>query len=120
MEIMSVAAFVGGAVWSLLAARKGDEKGLEEQREILKNGVQARARVVKIWSPPLLGSYPRIYFEFQPAETQSTVRACHIHRGFHEGFVASLPAVGTEMSIRYLPYRPTRAVIAKLVSRWMD
>jgi hypothetical protein len=118
MEIMSVAAFIGGAVWSLLAARNGDEKGVEEQREILKKGVQAQGRIVRVWRPPLMGSYPRIYFEFQPQESQGTVRGCHVHRSFHDGFAASLPAVGTQVSIRYLPEKPSRAVIAKLVSRW--
>lgn len=115
---MSVAAFIGGAVWSLFAAQKSDAKGMDEQRAILQQGAPAQGRIVKVWRPPLMGSYPRIYFEFEPEGASGAVRCCHIHRGAHEGFTASLPAVGATVSIRYLPENPARAVIAKLVSRW--
>lgn len=118
MELMSVAAFVGGAVWSLFQSQRFDAKGVELQRDILKRGAQAEGRIVKVWRPPLMGSFPRVYFEFEPEGSGQTVRGCHIHRGAHEGFVASLPAVGTAVSIRYLPENPAHAVIAKLVSRW--
>lgn len=115
---MSVAAFIGGAVWSVFTSQRYDAKGVELQRDILKRGTQASGRVVKVWRPPLFGSFPRVYFEFEPEGTQTTIRGCHVHRGAHEGFVASLPAVGTTVSIRYLPENPGRAVIAKFVSRW--
>jgi hypothetical protein len=118
MELMSVAAFIGGAVWSLFASQRSDAKGVEVQRDILKRGACAEGRVIKVWRPPLFGSFPRVYFEFQPEGSESTVRGCHVHRGAHEGFVASLPAVGTAVAVRYLPENPLRAVIAKLVSRW--
>lgn len=115
---MSVAAFIGGAVWSLFQAQKVDAKGIDEQRDIVKRGVHAQARIVKVWRPPLMGSYPRVYFEFEPEGAGGTVRGCHVHRGANDGFVASLPAVGTEVTVRYLPENPAQAVIAKLVSRW--
>jgi hypothetical protein len=118
MELMSVAAFIGGAVWSLLATQRFDAKGLDLQRDILKRGAQAQGRIVKVWRPPLMGSFPRVYFEFEPEGVAQTVRGCHVHRGAHEGFVASLPAVGTHVAVRYLPENPAQAVIAKLVSRW--
>ncbi|HEY8537950.1 MAG TPA: DUF3592 domain-containing protein [Steroidobacteraceae bacterium] len=118
MDLMSVAAFIGGAVWSLLTTQRIDEKGLELQREIVKRGAPAQGRIVKIWHPPLIGCFPRVYFEFQPCDSDETIRACHVHRGAHDGLVASLPAVGTQVSVRYLPEDPARAVIAKLVSRW--
>ena len=115
---MSVAAFIGGAVWSLFTAQRSDAKGVEAQREILKRGVLAEARIVKVWRPPLFGSFPRLYFEFEPEGSAGTVRSCHVHRTAHDGFVASLPAVGTRVSVRYLPENPAQAVIAKFVSRW--
>lgn len=115
---MSVAAFIGGAVWSLLNVRSADAKGVEAQRDILKRGLQAQARILKVWRPFLIGSFPRVYFEFQPEGSTDTVRGCHIHRTVHDGFVASLPAVGTEVAIRYLPENPAQAVISKFVSRW--
>jgi len=34
--------------------------------------------------------------------------------------MASLPAVGTTVRVKYLPERPSCAVIAKLVSRFVD
>lgn len=118
MELMSVAAFLGGAVWSLLATQRNDAKGIASQRDILKRGVVADGRVTKVWRPPLFGSFPRVYFEFQPHGSGHIVRGCHVHREAHEGFVASLPAVGTAVTVRYLPENPPQAVIAKLVSRW--
>jgi hypothetical protein len=118
MELMSVAAFIGGAVWSLLASQRFDAKNVDLQRDILKRGAQAQGRIVKVWRPPLFGSFPRVYFEFEPEGVERTVRGCHVHRGAHEGFVASLPAVGTHVAVRYLPENPAQAVIAKLVSRW--
>lgn len=118
MELMSVAAFIGGAVWSLFTSQRLDAKGLQLQQDILKRGAHAQGRVVKVWRPPLLGSFPRVYFEFQPEGASETVRVCHIHRGAHDGFVASLPAAGTPVAVRYLPENPAHAVIAKLVSRW--
>jgi len=118
MEFMSVAAFIGGAVWSLFASQKVDAKSIDAQREILQKGLSAQGRIVKVWRPPLMGSYPRIYFEFEPEGSIGTVRCCHIHRAAHDGFAASLPALGASVSIRYLPENPAQAVIAKLVSRW--
>ena len=118
MELMSVAAFVGGAVWSLFQSQRFDAKGVELQRDIVKRGVYAEGRVVKVWRPPLMGSFPRIYFEFVPEGAEQSVRGCHVHRGAHEGMVASLPAVGTSVTVRYLKENPAHAVIAELVSRW--
>ena len=118
MELMSVAAFIGGAVWSLFASQRFDLKGIELQRDILKRGAHAQGLIVKVWRPPLMGSFPRVYFEFEPDGLGRKVRGCHVHRGAHEGFVASLPAVGTAVAVRYLPENPAQAVIAKLVSRW--
>jgi hypothetical protein len=118
MEFMSVAAFIGGAVWSVFASQRVDAKAVDEQRDILKRGAQAQARIVKVWRPPLIGSFPRLYFEFEPEGSVGTVRCCHVHREAHEGFVASLPAIGTTVSVRYLPENPAQAVIAKFVSRW--
>jgi len=116
MEILSVAAFIGGSIFSAIASSRLDAQSSQEQQDILKRGQQAQGRIVKVWRPPLMGSFPRIYFEFQP-EGGATLHCCHIDRRSLEGFQVSLPAVGTCVSIRYLPEKPGRAVIAKLVSR---
>lgn len=119
MEIMSVAAFVGGAVLSALAATRVDAKGAEFQQRILKRGEQVLGRVTKVWRPPLMGSFPRVYFEFEPSGSKQVVQCCHIDRRPLAGYVASLPAIGTTVAVRYLPENPAHAVIAKLVSRWV-
>jgi hypothetical protein len=119
IEFMSVAAFIGGAIFSMFATARVDAKGLHSQQEILKRGQQVQGRITKVWRPPLMGSFARIYFEFQPTDSESTIQCVHIDRRPLAGFVSSLPAVGTTVSICYLPENPAHAVIAKLVSRWV-
>lgn len=95
-------------------------KGARFQREILQRGQPAHGRVLKVWRPPIMGGFTRVYFEFQPVEADGIVQSCHVvHRGAGE-WAASLPAVGAKVSVRYLPERPRRAVITKLVSRLTD
>ena len=66
MEIMSVAAFIGGAVWSMFASQRVDAKGVELQREILKRGERRRRASSRCGVRRLIGSFPRVYFEFEP------------------------------------------------------
>jgi hypothetical protein len=119
IEFMSVAAFIGGAVFSMFASTRAVEKGLQSQQEILKRGERVDGRITKVWRPPLMGSFPRVYFEFQPLGGASTVQGCHIDRRLLAGYVSSLPATGTSVSVCYLPEDPGHAVIARLVSRWV-
>lgn len=119
MEIISVAAFLGGAVLSVLASTRVDAKGADFQQQILKRGEQVQGRVTRVWRPPLMGSFPRVYFEFEPSGSDRVVHGCHIDRRPLAGYVSSLPAIGTAVAVRYLPENPAHAVIAKLVSRWV-
>jgi hypothetical protein len=118
-EFMSVAAFIGGAVFSMFATTRSDTRGLQSQQEILKRGQRVDGRVTKVWRPPLMGSFPRVYFEFQLPGAEQVVQCCHIDRRPLAGFVSSLPAIGTSVAVCYLPENPAHAVIAKLVSRWV-
>jgi hypothetical protein len=118
IEIMSVAAFLGGAVLTVMANSRVDAKSSEFQQQILKRGEPAQGRVTKVWRPPLMGSFPRVYFEFEPCGSNEVIQGCHIDRRPLAGFVSSLPAIGTSVAVRYLPENPAHAVIAKLVSRW--
>jgi hypothetical protein len=119
-EIMSAIAFLTGALVAMVATCKAASKGAELQREIFKRGLIAQGRVLRIWRPPVVGSFTRVYFEFQPGDTHAVVQSCHIDRRSGAEPMASLPAVGAAVSVRYIPENPTQAVIAKLVSRFTD
>lgn len=119
VEFMSAIAFLTGALVAMIASCQSVSKAAELQREILKRGKLAQGRVLRIWRPPVFGSFTRVYFEFQPPDQDALVRTCHVDRRYGEP-TASLPAVGAAVSVRYMPENPTRAVIAKLVSRFTD
>ena len=94
--------------------------GIRRAKEILTQGRWAEGRILRVWRPPLAGSFARIYFEFEPAGLGRTIRCCHIDRRPYDAQLASLPAVGASVRISYLPDKPRCAVIAKLVSRFTD
>ena len=112
-------AFLFGALVALVASSLSVTLGGQLQQEILKRGAVAQGRILRIWRPPLFGAFTRVYFEFQPVDMRASVLTCHVDRRMGES-TASLPAVGTVVRVKYLPERPSRAVIAKLVSRFMD
>lgn len=119
-EIMSAIAFLTGALVAMVATCKSASKGADLQREILKRGQIAQGRIIRIWRPPVVGSFTRVYFEFEPSEAVGVIQSCHIDRRSFGEPLASLPAVGACVSVRYIPENPTQAVIAKLVSRFTD
>lgn len=119
-EIMSAIAFLTGALVAMIASCQSVSKGAALQREILKRGRVAQGRILRLWRPPVFGSFTRIYFEFQPDEHGRPIRACHVDRRPYGELTASLPPVGATVGVRYIPEDPTRAVIAKLVSRFTD
>ena len=119
-EYFPAFAFLAGALVTMVASSLSVALGSELQQEILKRGRIAQGRVLRIWRPPLFGAFTRVYFEFQPQDgPHASVQTCHVDRRTGES-TASLPAVGTMVRVKYLPERPTRAVIAKLVSRFID
>jgi hypothetical protein len=116
--LLSAIAFVIGMFFAMNTSRRLTERQALEQQEILKSGAAAQGVVTRIWQPPLAGSFPRIYFQFEPGADAGLVEGCHIDRR-PPGTSASLPAVGAAVGIRYLPHDPNAAVIAKLVSRFI-
>lgn len=116
-EILSSIAFVIGMFFAMNTSRKLSARQASEQQAILKAGAVAQGTVTNIWQPPLAGSFPRIYFQYEPQGGDAPVECCHIDCRPSGG--ASLPAVGAAVSVRYLPDNPHAAVIAKLVSRFM-
>ena len=103
----------------MIASCTSVSRAVHLQQEILKRGVLAQGKVVRLWRPPVFGAFTRIYFEFEPIGTQDAVQTCHVDRRSSGELAASLPAVGSPVGVRYLPENPTHAVIAKLVSRFV-
>lgn len=114
---ISAFAFLAGVLVSMVLTCRSVSKGAQLQQEILKRGRIAQGRVLKVWRPPLAGSFARVYFEFEP-EAGGAIQSCHVDRRTVDELAASLPAVGSSVGIKYLPENPTNAVIAKLVSRF--
>ena len=56
--------------------------------------------------------------DWTPEGSEQTFRCVHTDRRVLSGEFTSLPAVGSQVSVRYLPEDPRRAVIARLVSRF--
>jgi hypothetical protein len=117
---MSAIAFLTGALVAMVASCQSASKGAELQRQILQRGRSAQGRVLKVWRPPIAGAFARVYFEFQPVDGNGIVKCCHVDRRSYGELMASLPAAGATVNVRYLPDRPEHAVIAKLVSRLTD
>jgi hypothetical protein len=118
-EYISAIAFLSGALVAMIASVKSVSRGVQLQQEILKRGLVAQGRIVRLWRPPVFGAFTRIYFEFEPEGAPGAVMTCHIDRRSGGEMSASLPAVGSAVNVRYLRENPTQAVIAKLVSRFM-
>jgi hypothetical protein len=118
-QYTSTFAFLAGALIAMIASVRHVAIGAQLQQEILKRGAVAQGRILRIWRPPLFGAFTRLYFEFQPLDAPQSVQTCHVDRRAGE-WAASLPAVGSLVRVKYLPERPSHAVIAKLVSRFID
>jgi hypothetical protein len=119
-ELVSAIAFLSGGLVAAVLSSLSVSRAAQLQREILKRGHAADGRVLHIWRPRLRGAFARVYFEFEPAGDVRTIRGCHVDRRPTDELRASLPAVGSVVSVRYLPESPSRAVIARLVSRFTD
>ena len=117
-EFMSAFAFLAGALVAMVGTCVSVSRGAQLQQEILKRGLLAQGRVLRIWRPPLFGAFTRVYFEFQTDGAPGSIQTCHIDRRRADETAASLPAIGAQVGVRYLPESPTQAVIAKLVSRF--
>jgi hypothetical protein len=119
-ELLSAIAFVIGMIVAMNSSRSVTAKQSFEQQQILRAGLPAEGTVTQVWQPPLAGSFPRIYFRFEPRDGGAPVECCHIDRRPQGTSTASLPAVGSSVSVRYLPDNPRSAVIARLVSRFLQ
>lgn len=115
--IVPALTFLLGFIFAMRTSQRVTDKASQLQRDIAKRGHSTSGRVVKVWQPPLMGSFARIYFEFEPEGLSRVVRCCHIDRRA-AGTKASLPAPGASVVVYYLPENPAQAVIAKLVSRF--
>lgn len=119
IDPISAFSFLAGTLGALCVSHVFTQSQARRQQEIAKRGRAAMGKIIGIWRPPLAGSFPRLYIEFEPPNWNGPVRACHIDRRDASELNASLPSIGTAVNIKYLPERPQEAVIAKLVSRFM-
>ena len=110
-------AFVGGAIITLILSMNSMSRAVRRQQDILARGALTRGTVTRLWQPPLTGAFTRIYFEFRPEGAELAVNGCHVDRRSSADWIASLPQIGAEVAVRYLPDNPAQAVIVKLVSR---
>lgn len=119
-ELIPIIAFLSGALAAAVISCLSASRASRQQMEILKRGQAAHGRVLHIWKPKFYGAFTRIYFEFEPMGVDGPVRGCHVDRRVAGEPMASLPAIGTTVAVRYLPDSPRQAVIARLVSRFTD
>ena len=118
MPMNYMIAFFGGAIIAMILSMKSTRRSQRLQQDILAQGILAQGTVVDLWQPPLTGASPRIYFEFCPSGAEYPIRTCHVDRRGCGEWIASLPQIGAEVAVRYLPNDPSQAVIVKLVSRF--
>ena len=119
-ELIPIIAFLSGAMAAAVVSCLSASRAARQQMDILKRGHATHGRVLHIWRPKLYGAFTRIYFEYEPAGVDGPVRGCHVDRRVAGEPMASLPAIGTTVAVRYLPDSPRQAVIARLVSRFTD
>lgn len=113
--LLPIAALIAITLWLALKHVAAIVRG-QQQLEIMRRGTTCEGRVVAIQRPFMTDACTRLYFDFVPAGGDRPLRACHIDRRPPEELRASLPAAGTVVTVRYLPNRPRRAVISKLVA----
>ena len=111
-------AFLGGSIIAMICSMQSVGRAVLRQQHILAKGALARGTVIRLWQPPLQGTFARIYFEFQPGGAERPIRTWHVDRRSCEDWAASLPSIGADVAVRYLPENPSQAVIVKLVSRF--
>jgi hypothetical protein len=118
MPVEYMIALCGGAIITMIGSMKVVDRSLRLQQDILVRGILAQATVTHLWRPPavLRGVFARISFEFRPGGAEHPIRTCHVDRRGGE-WAASLPQIGANVAVRYLPEKPSQAVIVKLVSR---
>lgn len=117
-EYLSALGFLTSMLFAMVGSCMVAQRGARRAQETLLRGQCVEGRILRVWRPPVMGSFARIYFEFEPPGHGRALRCCHIDRRPFGRQQASLPPVGASVRVAYLPENPRRAVIAKLVSRF--
>jgi len=113
-ELLVIAALIA-IVWF---ACKQVRAAIEDARqiEIARRGASCQAKIVGIQRPFFLDTCTRLYFDYLPPGSATPIRACHVAHRPPDALRTALPAAGTVVTVRYLPERPKRAVIARLIA----
>ena len=115
-EFMSAFAFLAGALVAMVGTCVSVSRGAQLQQEILKRGLPAHGRVLRIWRPPVFGAFTRVYFEFQPIDARRRSRPV---TSTAASPMSSPRCPRSAARCAYVSAgNPSRAVIAKLVSRF--
>jgi hypothetical protein len=112
--IVLIAITTGLLAW-LSHADELIKRRMQRDQEIATRGVSCQGRIFAVQRPFLFESTTRLYFEFAPPGSAGPVQCCHLERGATGRVAAMLPSTGMVVDVRYLPERPTQAVIGKLV-----
>lgn len=111
--------FLTGMLAAMIASCTLASRGMQRAQEILQRGQSVQGRILRVWRPPIAGSFARIYFEFVPQGMGEAVRCCHVDRRVPGSLIVSLPPAGATVRVSYLPENPREAVIARLVARFV-
>ena len=86
-DLPSLIAFCGGVALAMILSGKVALSGLLSAQQIARDGRSAQGTVLRIWRPPVAGSFPRVYFEFTPEGSEQTFRFCHTDRRVLSGAI---------------------------------
>lgn len=116
IEIVAAVSFLMCTVIALIAAQWWRARQNSLELELMKRGAVATGKVVAINRPIGSPHETHVYFSFDPTGTRPVLRSCCVDmRALRQQHAVEFPAVGTQVSVRYLPEDPEHAVIAQLL-----
>jgi hypothetical protein len=110
--VLAVFVVLSAAAYNVMTQRRLS-RAARVQQDILERGAEVRGCIVAINRPLFAGGTAEVYFTFDTAHGPE-LHSCAITPGTLR---ESIPAIGTPITIRYLPEDPAQALIPQLVRR---